>query len=562
LGFDTADFKKATDSFSSGWQMRIALAKVLVHKPDILLLDEPTNYLDIEVRDWLEGFLLDYRGGVLLVSHDRYFLDVTVDRIAELYRGGLSLFRGNFSSYEDRRRRELKEAIEQLQKQQEERARIQNFIRKFRYKASKARQVQSRIKALEKMELVDVPEGLQKMRFDFPDPPHSGRVTLRAEGISKAFGDRHVLTGLDLELPRGEKLALVGPNGAGKTTLMRALAGELALDSGSIRYGKDVSLGFFSPDYSPGEEEPCSVLESVEALAPTELIPKLRNLLGAFLFRDEDVYKPVSVLSGGEKSRLSLLKILLSPKNLLLLDEPTNHLDMSSKDVLLDALRGYAGSLVFVSHDRYFVESLATRVLELGGGMARLYLGNYDYFLWKTASQGSEEHDASASEKARAPSAAAPPEAKLPEAAPPEALQPEANSPQTAAGRSEGEQNETGMTAGPRTILVKRPGRDSPGRDSPGQTDWKAQKSSKKSHAKLVRQERSIFERLEELEKEKRTIERLMGLEETYTDGMRMRELKSRLSANEEEHTLLQTRWEEIERHLNRYRDAGPDGTG
>ena len=375
LGFAREEFGKPVGEFSQGWRMRIGLARVLCEQADILLLDEPTNYLDLEARTWLEQYLRDTPAGVLVVSHDRWFLDTTADTVAELYGGKLTLYPGSFSAYERRREAELAQIEAAYERQQEEIARMEVFIRRFRYKASKARQVQSRLGQLERVARIQPPPVQKRIHFHFPDPPHGGNLALRLQGLGKAYGDKRLFRGLDLELSRGEKLALVGPNGAGKSTLMRLLARQEPPSEGAVVHGAGLSLGYYSPDHPEELSGTESVLERVESWAPTHLIPQLRSLLGAFLFRDDEVFKPVGVLSGGEKSRLALLSLLLHPVNCLFLDEPTNHLDLLSKDVLLDALVRYPGTLVFVSHDRYFIEKLATRVLELEGGRARVFPG-------------------------------------------------------------------------------------------------------------------------------------------------------------------------------------------
>lgn len=390
LGFSEADLDRDTGEFSGGWQMRIALAKILLENPDILLLDEPTNYLDIEARNWLESWLKDFTGGYLLVSHDRYFLDVTVNEVYELFQAELKHYSGNYSSYEKMRQVELQTLVQRYEQQQEEIARTEDFIRRFRYQASKAAMVQDRVKRLEKMERIELPDTLKKIHFSFPQPPHSGRIALQLEGISRSYGERKVLSGLDLCLESGEKLVVVGRNGAGKTTLLRILSGSDSSYGGSIKLGAGIAVGYFSQDVAETMTGSLSVLESMEEQAPTELIPKIRDMLGAFLFRGDDVYKPLSVLSGGEKSRLALLQLLLHPVNLLILDEPTNHLDLHSKDILLDALKNYPGTVIFVSHDRSFMEALATRTLELSSAGPRLFYGNYAYYLERIAAEQNE----------------------------------------------------------------------------------------------------------------------------------------------------------------------------
>ncbi|EGC77149.1 ABC-F family ATP-binding cassette domain-containing protein [Treponema denticola] len=414
LGFSSADFNKNTEEFSGGWQMRIALAKVLLQNADIIVLDEPTNYLDIEARSWLELWLKKFKGGFLLVSHDRYFLDQTVTETYELFKGTLKKYKGTYSDYERIRTIEVEGLIKAYEQQQEEIAKTEDFIRKFRYTESRAALVQDRIRRLEKMERIELPEHLKKIRFSFPPAPHSGKIVLQAEGISKAYsmasgpavspthsqtgGLHRVIENLDLTVEKGERLVLVGKNGAGKSTLLRILAGEDKNFTGNLKEGAGVKMGYFSQDESETITGSESIIELLERSAPTELIPKLYDMLAAFLFRGDDIYKSLSVLSGGEKSRLALLLLLLKPLNLLILDEPTNHLDLHSKDVLLDALKRFDGTIVFVSHDKGFIQDLATRVLELKAdeeglkpSRIRNFPGTYDYYLYRIAQEEAED---------------------------------------------------------------------------------------------------------------------------------------------------------------------------
>ena len=382
LGFSRSDFDRDTAEFSGGWQMRIALAKALMQGPDILLLDEPTNYLDIEARSWLEGFLQNFRGGFLLVSHDRYFLDVTINEVYELFNGDLKRYPGNFSHYEKVREVELKTLIAAYEQQQEEINKLEDFIRRFGYKATKAAQAQEYQKKLEKMERIEIPESLKKIHFSFPPAPHSGRLVYRMNGITKSYDGTHkVLDNLELTLENGERLVVAGRNGAGKSTLLRIIAGEDKDFTGETIPGAGVQIGYFSQDNAETIRGKETILDYLEARAPLELIPKLRDMLGAFLFRGDDVYKPLDVLSGGEKSRIALLQLLLSPVNLLVLDEPTNHLDLHSKDVLLSALRDFGGTVIFVSHDRGFIEQLATKVLHLEHGTYKYFVGGYQFYM-------------------------------------------------------------------------------------------------------------------------------------------------------------------------------------
>lgn len=384
LGFSQEDLQKQTEEFSGGWQMRIALAKALMQNPDILLLDEPTNYLDIEARTWLEKFLSNYKGAFLLVSHDRYFLDVTVNEVYELFGGDLKRYKGNFTHYEQVREVELKTLISEYEKQQDEIAKLQDFIRRFGVQATKAAQAQERQKQLDKIlaQKIEIPESLKKIHFKFPEAPHAGHLVLRTKGLTKSYdGKTNVIENLDLTVENGEMLVVAGRNGAGKSTLLRMLAGVDPITSGEVIPGTGVKIGYFSQDNAETIKGGETILEYVESQAPTELVPKVRDMLGSFLFRGDDVFKSLNVLSGGEKSRIALLQLLLRANNLLILDEPTNHLDMHSKDVLMNALKDFGGTVIFVSHDRGFIEGLATKVLELKPGSHREFPGNYKYYM-------------------------------------------------------------------------------------------------------------------------------------------------------------------------------------
>ncbi len=384
LGFKQEDLDRNCEEFSGGWQMRIALAKSLMVNPDILLLDEPTNYLDIDAREWLETFLGNFKGGFLLVSHDRYFLDHTINEVYELFNGDLKKYSGNFSHYEKVREVELETLMREYEKQQAEIQHLQEFIDRFGVKATKAAQAQERQKQLDKIlenEIV-IPETMKKIHFKFPAAPHSGRLVVTLEGITKSYdGQRKVIDNLDLVLENGDRLVVAGHNGAGKSTLLRIIAGVDPNFEGNVKLGAGVSIGYFSQDNAESLKGSQTVLEAIEAEAPLELIPKVRDMLGAFLFRGDDVFKKIDMLSGGEKSRVALLKLLLRPINLLILDEPTNHLDMHSKDVLLQALKDFGGTVIFVSHDRGFIEDLSTRVLELTPGAFRIFPGDYKYYM-------------------------------------------------------------------------------------------------------------------------------------------------------------------------------------
>ncbi len=384
LGFSREDFARQTEEFSGGWQMRIALAKALMCGPDILLLDEPTNYLDIEARNWLEKFLGDFHGAFLLVSHDRYFLDHTINEVYELFGGDLKRYPGNFTHYEAVRKVELETLIQQYEMQQQEIQHLQDFITRFGYKATKAAQAQERQKMLDKIleNKIEIPESLKKIHFTFPEAPHSGQLVLTLDKICKSYdGTNNIVNNLDFVLEKGERLVVAGRNGAGKSTLLRVIAGVDPDFTGTVKLGSGVAIGYFSQDSAEKITGNESILEYMESRAPLELVPKMRDMLGAFLFRGDDVFKSINVLSGGEKSRIALLELLLRPVNLLILDEPTNHLDMHSKDVLLDALKDYGGTVIFVSHDRGFIEDLSTRVLELQHGSYRNFPGDYKYYM-------------------------------------------------------------------------------------------------------------------------------------------------------------------------------------
>ncbi|HIJ95337.1 MAG TPA: ABC-F family ATP-binding cassette domain-containing protein [Desulfuromonadales bacterium] len=386
LGFVQSDWMRDCGEFSGGWQMRIALARLLLQKPDVLLLDEPTNHLDIEARNWLEEYLCNYPGSVILVSHDRFFMDSVCSRIAEVWNHTIADYHCRYSTYLTQRDERVTALRNAKRIQDEEIEKTEDFIRRFRYQANKASQVQSRIKQLEKVERIVLPPERKKIRFQFPDAPKSGKNVMELRGLTRSFGDHTVLDRIDLTIEKGERVALVGHNGAGKSTLMAVLAGG-EIQGGERIIGHNVSMDYFAQDQASVLDPERSAYDELYADAPYVMVPRLRDILGSFLFSGDDINKKVAVLSGGERNRLALAKMLLRPSNLLLMDEPTNHLDLYSKEVLLEALKGFDGTVVFVSHDRYFVNALATRVVEVDNGGVENYFGDYEYYLSKKAGQ-------------------------------------------------------------------------------------------------------------------------------------------------------------------------------
>jgi ATP-binding cassette subfamily F protein 3 len=383
LGFHKDDWPRQTEEFSGGWQMRLALAKLLLQKPNLLLLDEPTNHLDLEARNWLEDYLSNYPYAFVLISHDRYFLDVTVNKIVEIWNKHIHFYPGNYDKYISQKT-ERREQLEAAYKNQRDRIeQIEIFINRFRYQATKAKQVQSRIKELEKIERIELPEEEKTIHFSFPQPKPGGRIVAEFAGVAKSYGQKEVFRDVSFLIERGDRIALVGVNGAGKSTLIKLLAGEEPLTKGECRLGHNVQADYFAQDQYKELNPEARILDDLGEASARSTQTELRSLLGCFLFSADDVFKRIGVLSGGERNRYALLRMLLHPANFLLLDEPTNHLDIRAKDVLLKALTDYNGTVVFVSHDRYFIDNLATRIFEVGSGRVEIYPGNYEDYLWR-----------------------------------------------------------------------------------------------------------------------------------------------------------------------------------
>lgn len=500
LGFTREDFSKQTECFSGGWQMRIALAKALMCKPDILLLDEPTNYLDIEARNWLEKFLADFSGGFLLVSHDRYFLDHTINEVYELFGGDLKRYPGNFTHYEQVRKVELESLIAAYEQQQQEIQHLEDFIKRFGYKATKASQAQERQKMLDKIVRIEIPENLKKIHFSFPPAPHSGQIVLTLEKICKHYSSYpNVIDNLDFVLEKGERLVVAGRNGAGKSTLLRILAGVDKDFTGTVKLGSGVTIGYFSQDSAEKIQGTETILERLEKNAPLALIPKIRDMLGAFLFRGDDVFKSIDVLSGGEKSRIALLELLLRPVNLLVLDEPTNHLDMHSKDVLLDALKEFAGSVIFVSHDRGFIEDLATRVLELHPGKHRVFPGDYKYYMQR--------------------------------------LEDEENGIVSSLDSSVNAQKKKEDSTSEKNISLTK-------------QSWEEQKKASSERRKLEKELEKIEEKIATLEEKKKTLESQMADPNVYSNGEKSKAVQKQIDDVTLQLESLSSDWEEVAEKL------------
>ncbi|MGB7600284.1 MAG: ABC-F family ATP-binding cassette domain-containing protein [Candidatus Sulfotelmatobacter sp.] len=405
LGFQKEDWERQTDEFSGGWQMRLALAKLLLQKPNLLLLDEPTNHLDLEARNWLEEYLHNYPHAFVLISHDRYFLDVTVNKIAEIWNKRFWFYTGNYDKFLSQKTQRNEQLQAAYRNQRDRIEQLEVFINRFRYQATKAKQVQSRIKELEKIERIEVPPEEKTIHFSFPQPKPSGRIVAEFENVAKVYpvtkktdsrasAEKEVFRNVNFMIEKGDRIALVGVNGAGKSTLIKLLAGAELPTRGEFKLGHNVEADYFAQDQYKELDAGARMIDDLGAASPRSTQTELRSLLGCFLFSEDDVFKKIGVLSGGERGRYALLRLLLHPANFLLLDEPTNHLDLRAKDVLLGALMDYTGTVVFVSHDRYFIDKLATRVFEIGDGKVEVYPGNYEDYFWRKQGGNIKQNEA------------------------------------------------------------------------------------------------------------------------------------------------------------------------
>jgi ATP-binding cassette subfamily F protein 3 len=539
LGFAPGDIHADLARLSGGWRMRVSLGRLLLQSPDLLLLDEPTNHLDLESLQWLEEFLGAYEGTVVIISHDRYFLNRVVDRIAELELGRLTVFAGDYDDYQSQKvlRQEQLEAAQRSQAEQIEK--MERFIRKFRYKATKARQVQSRIKQLDKIERVEMVRAPKRIHFRFPQPGRSGTVVSELRRVHKAYGENVVYRGVDFRLLRGDRVALVGPNGAGKSTLLKIVAGVLPFEKGERILGHNASVHYYAQHQLDALNPRNAVLEELASVAGMEMQPRLRGILGAFLFSGDDVDKPVAVLSGGEKSRLALAKMLLRPANLLCLDEPTNHLDVTAREILEEALDQFDGTMLFISHDRYFINRIATKVVEVQDGRLREYAGDYDYYLEKRE----EEQQAAASRQqpastSREPRAASPAPGKQQAGAAGQGRR-GGTAEQAQRGKGAGARGEPGKGEAPkaRTRETKRIEAEARQRKSREVAPLRAR--LKETEAEIARIEARV-----------RALTDQMADPDLYRDGERAREVARERKELETEVGSLYGKWEELSLRL------------
>ncbi len=496
LGFSVEDLDRQTDEFSGGWQMRIALAKLLLTQPSLLLLDEPTNHLDLDSLQWLEEYLQSYEGAVMIVSHDRRFLDNMTTKTYELSLGNLTEYAGNFSFYLEEKEERKQLTLAAYKNQQQQIKQTERFIERFRYKATKARQVQSRVKMLEKMDLVEIEDEEGGIHFKFPPAPSSGRSVLEIRNLHKSYGSKRIFDGIDFDIDRGDRIAFVGVNGAGKSTLSRIIAGVEPFEGGERKLGHNVILSYFAQHQADELNPNNDVLGTVDEVAVGEIRKSLRNLLGCFLFRGDDVFKKVAVLSGGEKSRLALAKMLLQPCNLIVMDEPTNHLDMRSKAVMQQALMNFEGSYIIVSHDRHFLDPIVNKVAEFSKGRIRIFSGNVsDYIYSKQKELAASTAKVSASAKKE--------ESQLSE---------------KERKRLEAEQR---------------------------QRRYKITKPIKEKIAKMEKE-------IEQKESRKREIEELMGHPDFYKDGEKVKAVTEQYKNLEAELQSVYFRWGELTKELER----------
>ncbi len=539
LGFGADAIHRPLAEFSGGWRMRAALARLLLLRPDLLLLDEPTNHLDLESLAWLENFLAAYEGTVVIVSHDRYFLNRMVTAIADLAGGGVTLYHGDYDHFliEREARQALLEA--QARNQAKRVAEIERFIERFRYKASKARQVQSRVKMLDRMERIETEAAARRIHFSFPQPPRTGRLVGRLTGVHKAYGDNVVYAGMDFQVERGDRVALVGVNGAGKSTLLKILAGALDFDSGERLLGSHVEVQYYAQHQLDALDPSRTVLEELEHAAPEAQISRLRTILGSFLFSGDTVEKKVAVLSGGEKARLALAKMLARPAALLCMDEPTNHLDLASKEVLEQALSGFTGTIVFISHDRYFINRIATQVVEVAHGQLTTYLGTYDDYLDRKSPPATPPGTTPAGERR----SAAPAPAREKRAAAPK--RPSADE---ASVRRSSRESEDGGSAGaisgpPHMKSLKKETADS----TPSRRNKAIDREIKAIKIRLS----AVEAQIQELEARQQEIGLALADPDLYRDGQKAREIAQSRKETEERVAWLMKEWEALSLRLS-----------